>query len=86
MQCVEIRPQADRAPAGSVAQYADDAGSGETGVDFDPERAEFVGDERTCFLFLERGFRMGMQVVPPSAQVRVVFGDLGDDVHSEGLV
>ena len=74
------------AAAGAVAKDADDAGSGETGVDLEAERGELLRDERARDLFLERGFRMRVDLVPPRLHFRDQRGNFRDELHRRTLL
>jgi hypothetical protein len=50
-------------------------------VDLEPERAQLVGDERAGRDFLERGFRMRMNVMAPRAHVGFECRDFRNGVH-----
>jgi hypothetical protein len=43
------------------------------------------GDVIRCLVFLERGFRMLVDMVPPRGHVIVEFGDTVDDRHGACL-
>ena len=71
---VHIRTQTDRpgfvARCLPGAQNADHAGLGDPGMHLiEPEFGEFFGDQRGGPNFLERGFRMGMDVSPPGGHL-----------------
>lgn len=61
-QGVHVRPQADGASPLSLAQDADNAGSRQTTMDFESTGGEFTSNDVRGTAFLERQFRMGMQV------------------------
>ena len=81
VQRIEVGTQADRALARAMAQHADDAGLGEAGVHLEAQACQLVGDERGGGAFLERGFRVRVQVVAPVAHFRFEGLDLGNEVH-----
>ena len=83
VQCVEIGAQADRVAAGSAAQHADHAGAGKPRVHFEPERAELVGDEGGGRRLLERGLRVGVDVVAPGFELGNERGDFGNEIHGD---
>ncbi len=46
-----------------------------------PDRFELAGDERAGRRFLERGFGMRVDVMPPIAHLGIERGNFGHDVH-----
>ncbi len=82
VQRVHVGAQRDRAPAGRVAgQRADHAGPGDAAFDRDAERLQQVRDVRGGADLLERGFRMGMDIVPPRRHIGLEIGNAVDDRH-----
>ncbi len=68
-QGIHVGTQADGPTAVAPLQATDDAGTGQTAIDLQAVAAECLGDDRRRTEFLERQFRMGVQVMAPRLQL-----------------
>jgi hypothetical protein len=80
-QRVHVSAQCNSTRAATTAQCSNDTGSCETTVDADAELRELRGDEVGGAAFLERHFRMRMDIVPPRRHIGMGLGDAIKDGH-----
>ena len=79
---VHIGAEADgRAVALVAAQRADHAGPREAAMHLDAEFMQPQGDVIGRLVFLERGFRVPVDMLPPRGHFILEFGDAVDDRH-----
>ena len=83
---VEIGAQPDRPGRGPGLQPADHAGLCQPSMDLDAEALQLFGDDVGRAVFLEGGFRMGMDIPAPYGHVVVEIGDAVDNRHGSSLL
>jgi hypothetical protein len=82
MQSIHIGTQRNRSVARDRPfEGADHPGSRNTAIDRDPKGLEELGNQCRSIVLFKRGFRMGVNPMPPVSHLPVKISDPIDDRH-----